>query len=106
MVSGGFSKAKVLSTGIDVLTVKRLVDKELKRKIVKETNVGAELHRKWLFGRDCGRIVICSEVNMGFRNCAFSQAFFTVFQYTQVILVHIRRRYYARTQTSNRNIRV
>ncbi len=37
------SKAEVLSTGTDVLTVKRLVDKELERKKVKETNVGEEL---------------------------------------------------------------
>ncbi|WP_249652170.1 fructose-bisphosphatase class III, partial [Lysinibacillus sp. D4A1_S13] len=36
------SKAEVLSTGTDVLTVKRLVDKELERKKVKETNVGEE----------------------------------------------------------------
>ncbi|MEH6893113.1 fructose-bisphosphatase class III [Bacillus velezensis] len=32
--------------GTDVLTVKRLVEKELERKIVKETNVGEELLRE------------------------------------------------------------
>ncbi|AKL78462.1 fructose-1,6-bisphosphatase [Bacillus velezensis] len=37
------SKAEVLSTGTDVLTVKRLIDKEPERKKVKETNVGEEL---------------------------------------------------------------
>lgn len=40
------SKAEVLSTGTDVLTVKRLVDKELERKKVKETNVGEELMKE------------------------------------------------------------
>jgi fructose-1,6-bisphosphatase len=35
-----------LSTGTDVLTVKRLVDKELERKKVKETNVGEELMKE------------------------------------------------------------
>nr|WP_223255012.1 hypothetical protein [Bacillus atrophaeus] len=38
-----FAFAEVLSTGTDVLTVKRLVDKELEWKKVKETNVGEEL---------------------------------------------------------------
>ncbi len=37
------SKEEVLANGADVLSVKRLVDKELERKKVKETNVGAEL---------------------------------------------------------------
>ena len=37
------SKEDVLCNGTDVLSVKRLVDKELKRKKVKETNVGKEL---------------------------------------------------------------
>ncbi len=37
------SKEDVLCNGIDVLSVKRLVDKELKRKKVRETNVGKEL---------------------------------------------------------------
>lgn len=36
------SKAEVLSTGTDVLTVKRLDDKELEWKEVKEMNVGEE----------------------------------------------------------------
>ncbi|WP_139116761.1 fructose-bisphosphatase class III, partial [Paenibacillus polymyxa] len=40
------SKAEVLSTGTDVLTVKRLVDKELERKKVKETNVGEEMMKE------------------------------------------------------------
>ena len=38
--------SEVLSTGTDVLTVKRLVDKELERKKVKETNVGEELMKE------------------------------------------------------------
>ncbi len=37
------SKEEVLSNGTDVLSVKRLVDKELERKKVSETNVGEEL---------------------------------------------------------------
>ena len=37
------SKAEVLLNGADVLSVKRLVDKELERKKVRETNVGEEL---------------------------------------------------------------
>ncbi|TDL31066.1 fructose-1,6-bisphosphatase [Jeotgalibacillus sp. S-D1] len=37
------SKEDVLLNGTDVLSVKRLVDKELKRKKVQETNVGEEL---------------------------------------------------------------
>lgn len=37
------SKEEVLANGADVLSVKRLVDKELERKKVKETNVGEEL---------------------------------------------------------------
>ncbi len=37
------SKEDVLCNGTDVLSVKRLVDKELKRKKVRETNVGKEL---------------------------------------------------------------
>ncbi|WP_342045165.1 fructose-1,6-bisphosphatase [Bacillus sp. OTU530] len=37
------SKEDVLCNGTDVLSVKRLVDKELKRKKVRETNIGKEL---------------------------------------------------------------
>ncbi|MDN3014589.1 fructose-1,6-bisphosphatase [Paenibacillus sp. BSR1-1] len=37
------SKEEVLLNGTDVLSIKRLVDKELKRKKVKETNVGEKL---------------------------------------------------------------
>ncbi|WP_391560328.1 fructose-1,6-bisphosphatase [Robertmurraya sp.] len=37
------SKQEVLCNGTDVLSVKRLVDKELERKKVRETNVGEEL---------------------------------------------------------------
>lgn len=37
------SKEDVLLNGTDVLSVKRLVDKELERKMVKETNIGEEL---------------------------------------------------------------
>lgn len=37
------SKQDVLLNGTDVLSVKRLVDKELERKMVKETNIGEEL---------------------------------------------------------------
>ncbi|MCM3601661.1 fructose-1,6-bisphosphatase [Robertmurraya korlensis] len=37
------SKQEVLRNGTDVLSVKRLVDKELERKKVRETNVGEEL---------------------------------------------------------------
>jgi fructose-1,6-bisphosphatase III len=37
------SKQDVLCNGTDVLSVKRLVDKELERKMVRETNVGEEL---------------------------------------------------------------
>ncbi|MBA9028597.1 fructose-1,6-bisphosphatase [Peribacillus huizhouensis] len=37
------SKYDVLCNGMDVLSVKRLVDKELERKTVRETNVGEEL---------------------------------------------------------------
>lgn len=37
------SKEEVLLNGTDVLSVKRLVDKELERKMVKETNIGEEL---------------------------------------------------------------
>lgn len=37
------SKADVLRNGTDVLSVDRLVDKELRRKKVKETNVGAKI---------------------------------------------------------------
>ncbi|ARI77889.1 fructose-1,6-bisphosphatase [Halobacillus mangrovi] len=37
------SREEVLSNGTDVLSVKRLVDKELERKKVRETNVGEEL---------------------------------------------------------------
>jgi fructose-1,6-bisphosphatase III len=37
------SKEDVLLNGTDVLSVKRLVDKELERKKVSETNVGEEL---------------------------------------------------------------
>lgn len=37
------SKQEVLCNGTDVLSVKRLVDKELERKMVRETNVGEEL---------------------------------------------------------------
>jgi len=32
-----------LTTGTDVLSVKRLVDEELERKLVRETNIGEEL---------------------------------------------------------------
>ncbi|MEH7489907.1 fructose-bisphosphatase class III, partial [Priestia megaterium] len=37
------SKEEILLEGTDVLSVKRLVDKELERKMVLETNVGEEL---------------------------------------------------------------
>ncbi|AQQ55200.1 fructose-1,6-bisphosphatase [Planococcus lenghuensis] len=37
------SKEEVLSKGIDVLSIKRLVDEELQRKKVRETNTGEEL---------------------------------------------------------------
>ncbi len=37
------SKEDVLLHGTDVLSVKRLVDKELERKTVRETNVGEKL---------------------------------------------------------------
>ncbi|SIS60622.1 fructose-1,6-bisphosphatase [Salimicrobium flavidum] len=37
------SKQEVLSDGIDVLSVRRLVDKELERKMVRETNIGTEI---------------------------------------------------------------
>jgi fructose-1,6-bisphosphatase III len=37
------SKEDVLLNGTDVLSIKRLVDKELKRKKVRETNVGEKL---------------------------------------------------------------
>ncbi len=40
------SKEEVLLNGADVLSVKRLVDKELERKKVQETNVGEELLRE------------------------------------------------------------
>ncbi|MDG5473222.1 fructose-1,6-bisphosphatase [Jeotgalibacillus sp. ET6] len=40
------SKEDILLNGTDVLSVKRLVDKELKRKKVMETNVGEELLQK------------------------------------------------------------
>ncbi|MGD7045774.1 fructose-1,6-bisphosphatase [Jeotgalibacillus proteolyticus] len=40
------SKEDILINGTDVLSVKRLVDKELKRKKVMETNVGEELLQK------------------------------------------------------------
>lgn len=40
------SKEDVLCNGTDVLSVKRLVDKELERKLVKETNVGEKLLQK------------------------------------------------------------
>ncbi len=37
------SKEEVLKNGTDVLSVKRLVDEELERKMVRETNIGEEL---------------------------------------------------------------
>ncbi|SDJ57929.1 fructose-1,6-bisphosphatase [Salimicrobium halophilum] len=37
------SKEEVLKEGIDVLSVRRLVDKELERKMVRETNIGEEI---------------------------------------------------------------
>ncbi|SDK21008.1 fructose-1,6-bisphosphatase [Sediminibacillus albus] len=37
------SKEEILQNGMDVLSVKRLVDKELERKKVRETNIGEEL---------------------------------------------------------------
>ena len=37
------SKEDVLLNGTDVLSIKRVVDEELKRKKVRETNVGEEL---------------------------------------------------------------
>lgn len=40
------SKEDVLCNGTDVLSVKRLVDKELERKLVRETNVGEKLLQK------------------------------------------------------------
>ncbi|WP_217558592.1 fructose-1,6-bisphosphatase [Paenibacillus sp. GbtcB18] len=40
------SKEDVLCNGTDVLSVKRLVDKELERKLVRETNVGVKLQQK------------------------------------------------------------
>ncbi len=40
------SKEEVLSNGTDVLSVKRLVDKELERKKVRETNIGEKLSQE------------------------------------------------------------
>ncbi|WP_079478194.1 fructose-1,6-bisphosphatase [Halobacillus salinus] len=40
------SRKDVLENGTDVLSVKRLVDKELERKTVRETNVGRELYEE------------------------------------------------------------
>ncbi|MNP44426.1 Fructose-1,6-bisphosphatase class 3 [compost metagenome] len=40
------SKEDVLCNGTDVLSLKRLVDKELARKLVRETNVGEQLLQK------------------------------------------------------------
>lgn len=40
------SKEDVLRNGTDVLSVNRLVDKELERKLVRETNVGEKLQQK------------------------------------------------------------
>ena len=37
------SKEDVLLNGTDVLSIKRLVDKELKRKKVRETNIGEKI---------------------------------------------------------------
>ena len=40
------SKEEVLSNGTDVLSVKRLVDEELERKKVRETNIGDKLSQE------------------------------------------------------------
>ncbi|PBB06949.1 MULTISPECIES: fructose-1,6-bisphosphatase [Salimicrobium] len=37
------SREEVLKDGIDVLSVRRLVDKEMERKLVRETNIGTEI---------------------------------------------------------------
>ena len=40
------TKEKVLSDGSDELSVKRVVDEELQRKKIKDTNVGKELQNQ------------------------------------------------------------
>ncbi|MDU9826680.1 fructose-bisphosphatase class III, partial [Staphylococcus aureus] len=37
------AKEKILSEGIDELSIKRVVDKELQRKKIRDTNIGKEL---------------------------------------------------------------
>jgi len=49
------SKEEILLEGTDVLSVKRLVDKELERKMVLETNVGEELLKEISILKDLRR---------------------------------------------------
>ncbi|MGT2597133.1 fructose-bisphosphatase class III, partial [Staphylococcus aureus] len=37
------AKEKILSEGIDELSIKRVVDKELQRKKIRDTNIGKDL---------------------------------------------------------------